>query len=340
MAFISPNNNQKVDIVIPVYNAIDYVEACVSSLLKQIPEHINKIYLFDDASTTDSLVRLKKLRKNNIEIHSSPQNEGFGKTVNKCISLTTSDLVLVLNSDTEAKNNFLKPLLAAMEDPTLLAINPVPKETKKYDQFEQSQGYVKSYVLSGYAFLIRRRAFLDSGGFDPDFGRGYFEDDALARQLCLLNGYTGLCPLSVLPHHGSKSFHDEEIKELKKKNQIIFRKKFPATKRRVLIYLHNEKMALSHSLEQQSEQVCRDGGRVIFSGKNNYINKPSNCRIIKLRNGSINLISYLIRYIIRGYKRPNVRVTEIWLERDNRSAITAMFKFVASKYNLHLIFLE
>jgi len=328
---------QKIDIIIPIYNAVDYVERCVKSIQKYVPtQNINKIHLYNDASSKESLEKLESLQDDCIKLHSSIINEGFGRTVNKAMALTTTDLVLVLNSDTEAVDNFLAPLLNAMKEPQLIAVNPTTKTSKKYNSYKQHNNYVISYLLSGYAFLIRKECFLAIGGFDKDFGRGYFEDDALARTLCTSQCFTGVVPTSILPHHGSKSFHEAEVSSLMKRNRSIFHKKYPLASRRVLIYLDTSAFSqLSPLLQAECDDICRNGGRVILSTNNIETDLP-NYRFIQLKQGILRLISYLIRYIIRGDKRPNVKITEIWAINSSGRITKSIFTLLAHKYNLIL----
>lgn len=328
---------QKIDIVIPVFNAIDYVERCVESILRYAPESINKIHLLDDSSTEETFSRLEKLQRENVEVYRSRINVGFGKTVNKGVAITTTELVLVLNSDTEAIDNFIKPLLKAMEDPNLLAATPVPKETKKFKPYEQSKGYVKSYILSGYAFIIRRQVFMDLGGFDEDFGRGYYEDGALARSLCSLDGFTGIVPSSILLHHGSKSFSSTEVRELKETNRAKFLAKFPASSKRILFYLKNVAYSsINEEIKCRCELVCREGGRVSLFSKQDNIPLP-NSRFIKIRRGYIGFFLFIYRYIIRGKKRPLAKITEIWIGKDSHYGIKILFKYLGNKFNLHVV---
>ena len=44
-------------------------------------------------------------------------------------------------------------------------------------------GYVATYRFQGYAYLVRRDLFVAIGGFDAQFGLGYFEDTDLGRRL-------------------------------------------------------------------------------------------------------------------------------------------------------------
>ena len=142
-------------------------------LLCLLQIYLNKLILFDDSSVTETSELLDSLDYPNLEVYHSEENIGYGGTVNKAFAYATSDLVLVLNSDVIANNDFLSPLISAMQSNDKLgAINPAQKRTKKYAKYARKNGCVITYMLSGYAFLIRKEVFISTGMFDPVYGRG------------------------------------------------------------------------------------------------------------------------------------------------------------------------
>ena len=75
------------DVIIPVYNAPDWVKYCVYALMTNTDKKaINKIYLLNDNSnalTLDCLNNLRQKYGNVIEVITNEQNLGFVKNVNK-----------------------------------------------------------------------------------------------------------------------------------------------------------------------------------------------------------------------------------------------------------------
>ncbi len=66
--------------------------------------------------------------------------------------------------------------------------------------------YEERVRLSGFAMLIKRKAWDEAGGFDEDFAPGYFEDDALSMELSKRGYHILLVKNSFVYHAGSQSF--------------------------------------------------------------------------------------------------------------------------------------
>ena len=76
------------DIIIPIYNAIEYVQKCVESVRKNTDLINNGLILIDDKSPDDRIKEYlnqlnKEIQNENITILYNEQNLGFVGTVNK-----------------------------------------------------------------------------------------------------------------------------------------------------------------------------------------------------------------------------------------------------------------
>ena len=92
-------------IFIPVYNAYESTSACLSSLVASLESNSSavRLHLIDDASS-DHRIRslLERFSEDSdvpVLVESNPENLGFVRTVNKGLSASTGD-VIILNSDT------------------------------------------------------------------------------------------------------------------------------------------------------------------------------------------------------------------------------------------------
>src|SRR5262245_61963896 len=197
-----------VDVVMPVYNAPELTRRAIDSVYARLGERIAELVAWDDASGEPTRAMPDALRPPRLRVVHAAQNTGFGEAVNRAVASTRTPLVLVLNSDIEARGDFLPPLLDAMQrDPRLASVSPAGNSLDGYElpRYPRTHGYVRAFALWGYAFLLRRAAFEEVGGFDRAFGRGYYEDSDLTRRLLDKGWSLGVHPDAELFHevHGS-----------------------------------------------------------------------------------------------------------------------------------------
>lgn len=102
----------KVTIVIPNYNGMQYLPACMQALAEQdYPAHI----LIVDNGSTDGSPQWIKEHYPEVELICLQENTGFCGAVNRGIRESRTPYVLLLNNDTEVKSGFTEALVRAME---------------------------------------------------------------------------------------------------------------------------------------------------------------------------------------------------------------------------------
>lgn len=106
----------KVTISIVDYNSGNYLVDCLKSLENIKAEADIQVVIVDNASTDDSIERVKKL-KFSFPVHFilNQENLGFGKAHNLVLKNLKSEYVLLLNPDTVLEKNTLFPLLEFMK---------------------------------------------------------------------------------------------------------------------------------------------------------------------------------------------------------------------------------
>jgi len=102
----------KVSIVIINYNTGSYLRRCIASILNFAQDV--EIVIWDNASSDDSLV-LQHPMQQRIRLIRSRQNVGFARAVNAAVETCSGEFVLLLNPDTEARSDFVSPLVDFME---------------------------------------------------------------------------------------------------------------------------------------------------------------------------------------------------------------------------------
>ena len=244
------------DIIIPIYNAIEYVQKCVESVRKNTDLINNGLILIDDKSPDDRIKEYlnqlnKEIQNENITILYNEQNLGFVGTVNKGMQYSKND-VLLLNSDTEVSENWLDNMkkcaysesnvatVTALSNNATLASVPIGLQANNLPDnlsFEDyaravSNNSIRKYpqipTAHGFCMYIRRNVLDNVGYFDAEtFGKGYGEENDFSYR-CMDYGYKHLlCDDVIIYHKESQSFTDSK-KDLIDKNLKILKDRYPS----------------------------------------------------------------------------------------------------------------
>ncbi|MDO9001195.1 MAG: glycosyltransferase family 2 protein [Bacteroidota bacterium] len=143
-----------VAVVILNFNGKDFLEKFLPSVLENSQSH--SIYVADNGSNDDSVSYLKtyfpQVKLIEIEI-----NCGFAKGYNTALKQITTDYYVLLNSDVEATQNWIAPIINLMQsDEKIAACQPKLLDFKNKNFFEYagaSGGYIDKY---GYPFCRGR----------------------------------------------------------------------------------------------------------------------------------------------------------------------------------------
>lgn len=222
-------------IVVPVYNALNVLKKCVASLERHNIE--DAVVFINDASTDpDVKTFLSTVCDANQRWHylENDENLGFVKTANKGLHLTKGHTVL-LNSDTEVSTGWLDGLkwaAAHVDDlgtatpwsnnaeicsfPVTLTNNPIPKAldqwTVKLQQHHQAT-YPELPTAVGFCMLITQAAKQRVGVFDEaSFGHGYGEENDYSLRVKAAGLRNVLCDNVYVVHVGNQSFQDMDLK--------------------------------------------------------------------------------------------------------------------------------
>jgi GT2 family glycosyltransferase len=302
-----------IDVVIPVHNAPDLTRRCIDSVVTCLGTSIRQIYIQDDASGEETRRMLSQLPYQGIHVHYARENQGFGASVNAAIKRSDASCLLVLNSDTVASDNFLPPLCAALAaDPLLAVVIPGGNDYSRHDldqYLRRPGGYIETHRLQGHAFLIRRSVFEEVGGFDPAFGRGYYEDVDLGRRLNQRGWRMGVHPDASIQHKGGASFgRGRSFRELVRRNRSLYFSRYPDACRNVLLLSGNRTLAqFPSSLVDTLENVFKEGGYVHWLTPDP--SQPLLC--LQMRSNSAGL-GAAISLLTRSW-RADKRISEVWI---------------------------
>ena len=231
---------KEVDIIVPIYNAYEYTEECIKSIIKNTDLNINTLVLINDKSPDEKILpMLKKYQKDNeganIVVLDNEQNMGFVKTVNKGMQYSENDVIL-LNSDTEVtkkwiekiqvcaySNEYIATVTPLTNNGTICSIpnfgidNELPQNMTLEEYAEMIEKtsknrYPELTTGNGFCMYIKRKVINELGLFDEEtFGKGYGEENDFCYR-ALDNGYINvLCDNTFIYHKGTQSFKKENM---------------------------------------------------------------------------------------------------------------------------------
>lgn len=231
-----------VDIIIPVYNSLDDVQACLAAIRRWPSDAIRKIILVDDCSFAETADWLADYRDHHDDVLllRNAENLGFTRTIMAGADESDAAYMLFLNSDTEVTSDWLDEMLEAMRaGPQTALVGPLSNNAFYQSIRESTQGetvdpwnrnpddlatIVKTMTrrafprvpfLSGFCLLVHSEAFDRVGGLDSEaFPYGYWEVQDLGLKLTDL-GYDAVIADNVYVHHqGGGSINKERRESL------------------------------------------------------------------------------------------------------------------------------
>jgi N-acetylglucosaminyl-diphospho-decaprenol L-rhamnosyltransferase len=211
--------------VVVSFEAREHLARCLASLTHDVD-----VVVVDNASL-DGSAALVRERFPAARLLALDRNIGFGAACNLGAGESTSEFLLFLNPDTIVRRGAIKQLLACIEQgqdialvaPTLLnADGSIQLSVLTYPGiFASGRPAVTAFPVAdtrptrrfgdlvdeypvGAALLVRRRAFVEIGGFDPRFFHFYEELD-LCKRLTEAGWRIRLCPQAEIEHVGGGS---------------------------------------------------------------------------------------------------------------------------------------
>ena len=231
---------RNIDIIIPVYNAYDFTKKCIETVIENTNLKENRLIVINDKSPDEKILpMLQEFEENYKELNyillNNEDNLGFVKTVNKGMSYSNENDVILLNSDTEVTKNWgekLRDVAYVRENvasvtplsnnatlasvPNFLEENELPSfmTLEEYaDEIEKCSMNLYPELTTGHGFCmyIRRDAIELVGLFDDvTFEKGYGEENDFSYR-CMKCGLTNLlCDNTFIYHKGTQSFSKEK----------------------------------------------------------------------------------------------------------------------------------
>lgn len=244
--------NTGIDIIIPVYNALEDLKVCVESILRHTDLSLDRLLVIDDQSPDPNVYPyLQSIEQPGIVVLRNEHNLGFPGTVNVGMAYSRRD-VLLLNSDTVVTAGWIDKITAcAYSDPAIGTVTPfsnnatlcsIPnfceENTVPYglsiDEYagviERSsmREYPRITVAMGFCMFIKREVIDKVGLFDAEtFRKGYGEENDFCWRAEQLGYHQVLCDDTYIYHSGTASFLSEEKRKLNAEHERILAQRYP-----------------------------------------------------------------------------------------------------------------
>ena len=140
----------KSTVIIPNFNGIQYIQACLESLYGQTTKEIAVIVV--DNASTDGSMELVRDQFPQVQLIVNQENTGFSYAVNQGILASQTPYVILLNNDTQADLSFVHELEKVMDqDKSKKLFSASAKLVSLYDKsrIDDAGDY---YCALGWAF--------------------------------------------------------------------------------------------------------------------------------------------------------------------------------------------
>jgi len=242
-----PVEQPVVSIVVPTFNRADQTYGMLESLLAHRDEIPFEVIIVDNHSRDETGSLLDRLEC--VRIHRNTENRGFGDACNRGAEMARGAYVCFLNSDTLVTHGWLAALVHEMEsDPRCGAVGAKLVHPNGHlqeagsiiwrdgsalgygrgaDPFDPEYCYARPVdYCSAACLLVRRDLFWQLGGFDPRYGRGYYEDSDLCMGIWNAGYSVRYAPQAVIFHLEHASSDRTQAGALMERNREVFIEKW------------------------------------------------------------------------------------------------------------------
>ena len=231
-------NKLSIAVILVNWKKYNLTSNCIDSLNKSNYKNF-KIILVDNEYSEKSLIELKNKHKELI-VFKEKNNLGFASGNNIGIRYALEndyDYIMLLNNDTEVKENFILPLVERIEkDHSLGAVQPLILNFSNKSIIWNAGGKLNKFLgltstrlnnnklnssivfddytdwISGCCILIKSEILTKVGLLDEKFFN-YYEDVDWSLRMKNLGYDLGFVKESIIYHHGSSSSKNKKTKE-------------------------------------------------------------------------------------------------------------------------------
>jgi GT2 family glycosyltransferase len=231
-------------IVVLNWNGVEHLRLLIPSLRAAVAAYGNPapIVIVDNRSTQGDVAWLRA-ECPDVEVVIAERND-YLFSLNPVVAGRSEDVVVILNNDMRVDADFLAPLLAHFDDPSVFAATALVLD---WDGVRQTTGQRRMAVrrcwyyqwwdldvrhpvytldAGGGCAAFRRTFFAELGGFDPLYRPAYFEDIDLSYRAWMRGWRTVFEPRSIIYHREGATLQDRtreaRFRTLLARNQALF----------------------------------------------------------------------------------------------------------------------
>ncbi len=248
---------RSVTVVVPLYDDLPGIEACLASLVENVDFTLDRVLLTNDAGPLADEIeaRVDELIGDHVgfSYHRNPRNLGFVGNCNQAVLEldSTGNDVLLLNSDTVTTRGFIDELAAvlalspdhgvvtARSNNATIASLPhrlrdagsprSPSRTRRTHAAVAAllPRFTIAPVAMGFCYLVRRELIDEYGFFDETFAPGYGEENDFCLRVGLDGHSSVLANRALVFHVGSTSFSSDLAPRLRFGHEKILVERYP-----------------------------------------------------------------------------------------------------------------
>lgn len=233
------NPKPSITVLVVAYHAAPWLPTCLKTLTSASSQRMH-LCLVDNSGNGDSIP--EKLSDFDYTLLQTPRPMGFAEANNFALQQFAdhTEFVGLLNQDTQSEAGWIDACLRCLrERPDWGAVSPLLRTYDRLDWdpgFRDCMGKSADFLrdsasdqlpqgcydvprVTAAAMVVRMRALLESGPFDPIYG-SYYEDYDLCHRLRRAHYRVGICGQGVVRHFSGSSTTTETAQR-KRMRQII-----------------------------------------------------------------------------------------------------------------------
>ena len=231
------NMNNKLLVIIVTYNAMQWIDQCLGSVLKSTMK--SDIFIVDNGSSDGTQEYIKHHYSKDVLFLESKENLGFGRANNMGLQYALDngyDFAYLLNQDAWVfPDTFEKLIEAMLEHDDFGVVSPIQMQanmnhfdsyfrdviSRKYNEndliellmFKRPQQLLEVHDVMAAHWMISRKCFSCVGGFSPSF-KHYGEDNNYSSRVIFKGMKNGVLLTAF-------AVHDREFRKISYKRQVF-----------------------------------------------------------------------------------------------------------------------